>query len=153
MRLPDLSWVDDLAEAVWGGIALLLLAVLAVGAYIVVAGLLKVIEAHAAESVVASIYWPGDGVVPHNDYDTSSGQRYDADAMRCAAPPDTFPLGTRLYLRHGRNTAEVVVNDRGPFIKGRKLDCTPAVDKTLHLGGLGYVRVERWPPLPMPRPK
>ena len=32
------------------------------------------------------------------------------------------------------------------------LDCTPAVDKALHLGGLGSVRVEAYPPLPKARP-
>ena len=106
--------------------------------------------AHAS-TVVASVYFPGDGTVPKNDYATSSGQRYDADALKCAAPPGTFPLGTRLYLRHGSNAAEVVVNDTGPFIKNRQLDCTPAVDKVLHLDGLGRVRVDLWPPLPVPR--
>jgi hypothetical protein len=29
---------------------------------------------------------------------------------------------------------------------------TPAVDKALHLGGLGSVRVEPYPPLPKARP-
>ena len=106
--------------------------------------------AHAS-TVVASVYFPGDGIVPKNDYATSSGQRYDPDALKCAAPPGTFPLGTRLYLRHGSNAAEVVVNDFGPFIKGRGLDCTKAVDKALHLGGLGKVHLEVWPPLPVPR--
>ena len=101
---------------------------------------------------MASIYWPGDGVVPKNDYDTSSGQRYDAKAFTCAAPADVFALGTKLMLYHGRNNVEVTINDRGPFVPGRTLDCTPAVDQALHLGGLGRVRVGPWPPLPKPRP-
>jgi hypothetical protein len=35
--------------------------------------------------VVASIYYPGDGVVAKNKYQTSSGQRYDQSAAECAA--------------------------------------------------------------------
>ena len=108
-----------------------------------------VATAARAQTVVASIYWPGDGIVPRNDYATSSGQRYDPKAMRCASPE--LPLGTRLILHHGHNAAEVVINDRGPFIKHRRLDCTPAVNDALHLDGLGTVAVEFYPPLPQPR--
>jgi rare lipoprotein A (peptidoglycan hydrolase) len=118
---------------------------------LIAAALLAALVAAHASTVVASIYAPCDGIVKCNDYSTSSGQRYDAEALKCAAPPGTFPLGTRLYLRHGANAAEVVVNDTGPFIKNRQLDCTPAVDKVLHLDGLGRVRVDLWPPLPVPR--
>src|ERR1700691_3061989 len=105
-----------------------------------------------AQTVVASTYWPGDGVVAKNDYSTSSGERYDRNAMTCAAHDDV-PLGTRLYLRHGRCAAEITVNDRGPFVRGRSLDCTPAVGKALCLDGLGSVHVDPWPPLPRPRPE
>jgi rare lipoprotein A (peptidoglycan hydrolase) len=100
--------------------------------------------------VLASIYYPGDGVVAKNNYQTSSGQRYDQSAPKCAALQ--WPLGTMLHLVHGRNNIDVTINDHGPYRKGRALDCTPAVDKALHLGGLGSVRVEAYPPLPKARP-
>jgi len=100
--------------------------------------------------VLASIYYPGDGVVAKNNYQTSSGQGYDQSAPKCAALK--WPLGTMLHLVHGRNNIDVTINDRGPYRKGRALDCTPAVDKALHLGGLGSVRVEAYPPLPKARP-
>jgi len=100
--------------------------------------------------VVASIYYPGDGVVAKNKYQTSSGQRYDQSAPKCAALQ--WPLGTMLHLVHGRNNIDVTINDHGPYARGRALDCTPAVDKALHLGGLGSVRVEPYPPLPKARP-
>jgi rare lipoprotein A len=103
-----------------------------------------------AATVLASVYWPGDGVVKIHDYGTSSGERYNAAAMACAHK--TLPLGTRLIVRYGENYAEVRVNDRGPFIKGRELDLTPGVAKSLHFPGLGRVRVELFPPLPVPRP-
>jgi hypothetical protein len=33
--------------------------------------------------VLASIYYPGDGIVAKNNYQTSSGQRYDQSAPKC----------------------------------------------------------------------
>src|SRR6202040_2771328 len=42
--------------------------------------------------VLASIYYPGDGIVAKNTYQTSSGQRYDQSAPKCAALK--WPLGT-----------------------------------------------------------
>jgi rare lipoprotein A (peptidoglycan hydrolase) len=103
-----------------------------------------------ALAVLASIYYPGDGIVAKNNYQTSSGERYDQSAPKCAALQ--WPLGTMLHLVHGRNNIDVTINDRGPYHGGRALDCTPAVDKALHLGGLGSVRVEPYPPLPKARP-
>jgi rare lipoprotein A len=103
-----------------------------------------------ALAVLASIYYPGDGIVAKNNYQTSSGERYDQSAAKCAALQ--WPLGTMLHLVHGRNNIDVTINDHGPYRRGRALDCTPAVDKALHLGGLGSVRVEPYPPLPKARP-
>jgi rare lipoprotein A len=99
---------------------------------------------------VASLYWPGDGVVKAWDHRTASGERLDVQAMTCAHK--TLPFGTVLYLSRGDNHAEVRITDRGPFVRGRSLDCTPAVGKALHLD-LGSVHVEPWPPLPKERPQ
>jgi Lytic transglycolase len=87
--------------------------------------------------VLASIYYPGDGIVAKNNYQTSSGERYDQNAAKCAALQ--WPLGTMLHLVHGRNNIDVTINDHGPYRRGRVLDCTPAVDNALHLGCLGTV--------------
>jgi rare lipoprotein A (peptidoglycan hydrolase) len=103
-----------------------------------------------ALAVLASIYYPGDGIVAKNNYQTSSGERYDQNAAKCAALQ--WSLGTMLHLVHGRNNIDVTINDHGPYRRDRALDCTPAVDKALHLGGLGTVRVEPYPPLPKARP-
>ena len=122
-----------------------------VAALILIAALAAAVRASASEIVVASVYFPGDGVVPKWDYRTSSGQRYDAKAMKVACIG--YPLGTKLYLHRGRCAAEVTCNDHGPFIKGRKLDLTPAVNKALCMDGLDRVIVEVWPPLPREKPK
>jgi rare lipoprotein A (peptidoglycan hydrolase) len=88
-----------------------------------------------ALAVLASIYYPGDGIVAKNNYQTSSGERYDQNAAKCAALQ--WSLGTMLHLVRGRNNIDVTINDHGPYRRDRALDCTPAVDKALHLGGLG----------------
>jgi rare lipoprotein A len=119
---------------------------LALGAMVL---LVAPISARAA-TAVASVYWPGDGTVKIRDYRTSSGERYSATAMTCAHK--SLPLGTKLIVRYGSNYAEVKVNDRGPFIKGRDLDLTPGVAKSLRFPGSGRVRIEFFPPLPQARP-
>ena len=63
--------------------------------------------------VLASIYYPGDGIVAKNNYQTSSGQHYDQSAPKCAALK--WPLGTMLHLVHGRNNIDVTINDHGPY--------------------------------------
>lgn len=96
--------------------------------------------------VLASIYGPRDS----GGQIAANGRRVDPSALTCAHRD--LPFGTRLMLYHGRNVAEIVITDRGPYVGGRYLDCTPAVDRALHLNGLGRVRVEPFPPLPKPKP-
>lgn len=92
-------------------------------------------NAHGRELVIASTY---------ND-----GTR-DANGMTAAHK--TLPFGTRLTVKHGHRTTVVMINDRGPFIRGRTLDLTPAANKYLRCGGLCRLIIEPWPPLPKPRP-
>ena len=58
--------------------------------------------------VLASIYYPGDGIVAKNNYQTSSGQGYDQSATKCAALK--WSLGTMLHLVHGQNNIDVTIN-------------------------------------------
>ena len=92
--------------------------------------------------IVASVYWEGKRV--------ATGQRFDPNGMTVAHR--SLPFGTKLFVSYGRNFAEVVVNDRGPYIAGREIDLTRGVAHALHFPGLGKVRVLYWPPLPRPRP-
>lgn len=92
--------------------------------------------------VTASVYWEGTRV--------ATGRKFDPNGMTVAHR--TLPLGTRLVVSYGRNFCEVIVNDRGPFVRGRDIDLTRGVAKALHFPGLGKVRVAYWPPLPRPRP-
>jgi rare lipoprotein A len=80
------------------------------------------------------------------DHRTASGERYSSKAM--AAAHKKLPLGCKVRvtnLYNGRS-AIVRINDRGPYIRGRIIDLTPAAASAIGLnwrGGLAKVRVER----------
>lgn len=91
--------------------------------------------AHALTGV-ASYYW--------QEQMTSSGERFDKNAMTAAHR--TLPLGTRVRVTHLTSGRFVVVriNDRGPFKPGRVIDLSQAAAE--HLGmtthGLAQVRID-----------
>ena len=55
----------------------------------------------------------------------------------------TLPFGTMVEVKNRRNGRTVVVriNYRGPFIRGRIIDLTPAAAKELGFSGLAPVSV------------
>lgn len=57
---------------------------------------------------------------------TASGEIFDMYAMTAAHK--TLPFGTKVKVTNPRNNKSVIVriNDRGPFIKGRKFDLSRA---------------------------
>lgn len=85
---------------------------------------------------VASWYGPG-----FNGHRTASGAIYNQEAMTAAST--VFPLGTRLRvtnLNNGRS-AEVAVNDHGPYVKGRRLDLSHQAARRLGMIGSGTAPV------------
>jgi rare lipoprotein A len=99
-------------------------------------------KAEPTGRVVASVYWEGNHA--------ATGRTFDPNGMTVAHR--TLPFGTRLIVSYGSNVAEVVVGDRGPFVRGREIDLSRGVARALHFSGVGTVRVVYWPPLPSPRP-
>ncbi len=71
----------------------------------------------------------------HHNKLTASGQRFDMNKNTLAHK--TLPLGTKVRLVNPDNgkAAEGVINDRGPYIKGRDVDVSYAMAKQL-----GFVR-------------
>ena len=71
---------------------------------------------------------------------TASGEVYDPNKFTAAHK--TLPFGTHLTVtaKNGRSVT-VVVNDRGPFTKGRMLDLSLAAAKALHMTGRGLVPI------------
>ncbi len=71
----------------------------------------------------------------HHNKLTASGQKFDMNKNTLAHR--TLPLGTKVRLVNPDNgkAAEGVINDRGPYIKGRDVDVSYAMAKQL-----GFVR-------------
>jgi rare lipoprotein A len=74
--------------------------------------------------------------------ETASGERFNADELTAAHR--TLPFGTRVRVTNHSNGRSVVVriNDRGPFVRGRVIDVTPAAAHALGMSGLAPVTVE-----------
>jgi peptidoglycan lytic transglycosylase len=88
-----------------------------------------------AQSGVASVYAYSGGK-------TASGERASPGGLTAAHR--TLPFGTHVRVTNRRNGRSVVVriNDRGPFVKGRIIDLTPAAAQALGISGLGQVTVD-----------
>lgn len=70
---------------------------------------------------------------------TASGERAHPGGMTAAHK--TLPFGTMVNVTNKRNgkTVTVRINDRGPFIRGRVIDLTPAAARQLGFSGLAPV--------------
>jgi rare lipoprotein A len=92
-------------------------------------------DAEGASYGIASIYG--------NDSQTASGERFDAHELTAAHR--TLPFGTRVRVTNHSNGRSVVVtiNDRGPFVRGRIIDVTPATAHALGMSDLAPVTIER----------
>ena len=81
-------------------------------------------------SGIASVYSGGR---------TASGERMNAGAMTAAHR--TLPFGTSVTVVNNRTGRAVVVriNDRGPFVRGRVIDLSPAAARAIGVQGLAPV--------------
>jgi peptidoglycan lytic transglycosylase len=87
-----------------------------------------------AQSGIASVY-------AYAREKTANGEI--ASPQKLTAAHKTLPFGTRVRVTNKRNHRSVVVriNDRGPFVRGRIIDLTPAAAKILGFSGLAPVTV------------
>jgi rare lipoprotein A len=78
---------------------------------------------------------------PHHGRRTASGEVFDMHQFTAAHK--TLPFGTRLLVtnRDTSQSAEVRVNDRGPFVGGRILDVSYAAARLLGAVGPGLIPV------------
>lgn len=93
-----------------------------------------------AESGTASVYGSGDGYAGRK---TASGERMNPHALTAAHR--TLPFGTRVTVTNRSNgrSVSVRISDRGPFIRGRIIDLSPAGARALGFSGLAPVTVTR----------
>src|ERR1700692_4677564 len=89
-----------------------------------------------AESGIASIY-------AYRGERTASGERASPSGLTAAHK--TMPFNAIIRVTNRRNGRSVVVvsKDRGPFVKHRIIDLTPAGARALGFSGLAPVTVER----------
>jgi rare lipoprotein A len=90
----------------------------------------------AADQVgVASVYSHESGSA------TASGEKLDHEAFTAAHR--TLPFGTKVMVTNKSNGRSVIVtiNDRGPFMRGRVIDVTPAAARLLGFSGLAQVAI------------
>jgi rare lipoprotein A len=96
------------------------------------------LSAHA-QTGIASVYRPSDpdGGGPL----AANGEHIDTGALTAAHK--TLPFGTLARVTNKRNgrSAVVRINDRGPFVKGRIIDLTPASARAIGMDGLAQVDV------------
>jgi rare lipoprotein A len=76
---------------------------------------------------------------------TASGEKLNAEALTAAHR--TLPFGTKVRVTNKSNGRSVIVtiNDRGPFVRGRVIDVTPAAARALGFSGLTQVTLNVTP--------
>jgi len=87
-----------------------------------------------AQSGIASVY-------AYGGQRTANGERAQPNGLTAAHR--TLPFGTHVRVTNKSNGRSVVVriNDRGPFVRGRIIDLTPAAARVLGFNGLAHVTV------------
>ena len=89
----------------------------------------------SAQSGIASVYaYVGEK--------TANGERASPSGLTAAHR--TLPFGTQVRVTNDSTGRSVVVriNDRGPFVRGRVIDVTPAAAHALGFSGLAHVSLE-----------
>ena len=84
--------------------------------------------------------YEGSGIASvYSGQHTASGEQMSPGAMTAAHR--TLAFGTRVTVLNRRNgrSAVVRINDRGPFVRGRVIDLSPAAARALGVDGLASV--------------
>ncbi|MFZ3358648.1 MAG: septal ring lytic transglycosylase RlpA family protein [Xanthobacteraceae bacterium] len=102
---------------------------------LIIAVALPLLECSAAHAAIASIYGGSDGLCGHR---TASGERLNCAAMTAAHR--TLPFGTRVVVCHS-GCVTVRINDRGPWVRSRQIDLSPAAARSIGLYRTGYVTI------------
>lgn len=91
------------------------------------------------ETCMASQYGVGDG---YHGKRTASGATFNA--YRLTAAHRTRRFGSSVLVTNKRNgrSVTVLINDRGPFVRGRCIDLSRAAANSIGMGGTAPVTVE-----------
>jgi rare lipoprotein A len=105
-----------------------------VGALFLACANARVIEnSSSSMSGIASVYDRSSGE------ETASGEKLREESLTAAHR--TLPLGSVVEVTNSQNGRKAVVrvNDRGPFVRGRIIDLTPAGARVLGFSGIAHV--------------
>src|SRR5215813_8240352 len=94
---------------------------------------LLVLVGDFAHAEMASVYGGRDGLCGQR---TANGERLNCSGMTAAHR--TLPFGTRVRVCHNRCVV-VRINDRGPWVRGRHIDLSPAAARAIGLPQTGRV--------------
>ncbi len=78
---------------------------------------------------------------PHNGRPTANGEIFDKHAMTAAHRTLPFNTRVRVHDLDNRNSVDVRINDRGPFVAGRIIDLSEEAARRLGMIGPGTARV------------
>lgn len=73
---------------------------------------------------------------------TATGARFRAQNLTAAHKTLPLPCKVRVTNLHNGRSVDVLVNDRGPFKKGRLIDLSKAAARRIGIRGLAKVKVE-----------
>ena len=90
----------------------------------------------AEQAGIASVYSHESGSA------TANGGTLDREALTAAHR--TLPFGSNVRITNTSNGRSVIVtiNDRGPFVRGRIIDVSPAAAQVLGFAGLTQVSLD-----------
>ena len=88
-----------------------------------------------AESGIASVY-------AYSGTKTASGEHANPSGLTAAHRTLAFGTHVRVTNRRNGRSVTVRINDRGPFVRGRVIDITPAGANALGFSGLAPVKLE-----------
>jgi rare lipoprotein A len=93
---------------------------------------IETVQSDSGQSGIASVY-------AYSGERTANGQRATPSSLTAAHR--SLPFGTlvRVTNRHNGRSVVVRINDRGPFVRGRVIDLTPAGAHALGFDGLAPV--------------
>ncbi len=91
---------------------------------------------HGGSRMVASFYGHGEKLSRH----TASGAVFNPHGYTAAHR--TLPFGTHLRVCH-HGCVTVVVNDRGPFVRGRHLDLSYGAARAIGMSSTSSISVDR----------
>jgi peptidoglycan lytic transglycosylase len=100
---------------------------------LLLAAVLLVLVSDFAVAEVASIYGGRDGLCGHP---TANGERLNCAELTAAHR--TLAFGTRVRVCHS-GCVTVRINDRGPWVRGRHIDLSPAAARAIGLSQTGRV--------------